>query len=247
MKWQVMSFIGVITVLTGCGKQSSLEGKITDARGQPLSEIKIIAEQTQPVSGYERFEVMTGKDGVFLFGKLHPDAEYTLSPASDLWVTEDRRIRVDSAADGQKKTLPEAISFRFKRSGEGVVTDSKGQLEWFVGSAEAKTWEEAKGWVSGLSIGGGDWRMPASEELKSIQTGEDDKKPAYEPVFKIDNCVWSNEQKSSKVWVDDGYAGPRYYGPHYWGPRYYGPRGGHWETKSKGGKCRGIAVRAAKL
>lgn len=250
MKRYGIAVVSAALALSGCGKQSSLEGKITDARGQPLAEIKVIAEQAQPVAGYERFETTTGPDGMFRFAKLHPSAEYTLIPASERWQTEEKRVKVDSAADGQKKTLPEAISFRYKKSTEGAITDSKGGLEWYVGNAEAKSWEEARGWVAGLTIGGGGWRMPAGEELKTIQTGEG-KKVAYDPVFKIDNCVWPVEQKTAKVWVADGggYYGPGYYGGYY-GPGYYNRgyygRGGHWESQGKGGKCRGIAVRVAK-
>jgi len=251
MKLRTFLVLGGAAILAACGKHSTLEGRITDARGQPLADFMVVAEQTQPVSGYERFETKTGSDGIFRFEKLHPQAEYTLVPTSDRWVTDDRRIKVDSAAEGQKKSLPETLSFRFRKSAEGTITDSRGMLEWYVGSAEARTWDEASGWVGELGVAGGGWRMPASEELKTIQNG-DKKKPGYEPVFNIDNCVWPVDQKTSKVWVDHGYYGPRYYGPRYYGPgyygpRYYGPSGGHWETRGKGGKCRAIAVRAAKM
>lgn len=257
MMGKALLILGGILALSGCGKQSAVEGKITDARGQPLAEFKIIAEQTQPVAGYERFETRTGPDGVFRFDKLHPSAEYTLTPASERWYTEERRIKVDSAADGQTKTLTEAIAFRYMQSAEGTITDTKGQMEWYVGTAEARSWDNASSWVKGLTVAGGGWRMPASEELKTIQSGEE-KKLAYDPIFKIDNCVWPSDPKSSKVWVAHGggygprYYGPRYYGPGYYAPRYYGPgyygtTGGHWETRGQNGKCRAIAVRSAKL
>lgn len=242
--------LGAALALAGCGKQSALEGKITNARGQPLAEIKVIADQTNPVKGYEHFETTTGPDGVFRFSKLHPMSEYTLIPVSERWLTEERRVKVDSAADGQSKTLTEAISFRYQQSAEGIITDSKGGLDWFVGTAEAKSWEEARAWVASLTLGGG-WRMPASEELKTIQTGAG-KKQVFDPVFKIENCVWPVEQKTSRVWVEGTpYYGPRYYGPGYYGPGYYGRgyyegRSGYWATQGKGGKCRGMAVRAAK-
>jgi hypothetical protein len=97
----------IAIAFTGCSKQSTLEGKITDARGQAISEFKVIAEQTTPINGYERFETKTGADGVFRFAKLHPSAEYTLIPSSDQWQTEERRIKVNSAPDGQTKSLPD--------------------------------------------------------------------------------------------------------------------------------------------
>ena len=50
----------------GCGKKSGIEGKVLDGKGQPVSGVKIIAKQAQPIKGFEQFETTTGSDGIFL-------------------------------------------------------------------------------------------------------------------------------------------------------------------------------------
>jgi hypothetical protein len=50
----------------------------------------------------------------------------------------------------------------------GIVYDTQTGLEWVVSSASNLNDSFAKRWVSGLTIGGGGWRMPSEDELKSL-------------------------------------------------------------------------------
>lgn len=79
----VLALVSLLAV--GCGKQSGLEGKVVDGKGQPMANVKVVASQVQPIKGYEQFETTTGLDGTFRFGKLFPSAEYVLFPWSDAW------------------------------------------------------------------------------------------------------------------------------------------------------------------
>jgi len=69
----------------GCGKKSGLEGKVVDGAGKPISGMKIIAKQVQPIKGYEQFEATTGSDGAFKFSGLFPTSEYILMPWLQDW------------------------------------------------------------------------------------------------------------------------------------------------------------------
>jgi hypothetical protein len=107
---------------------STVTGKLVDGRGKPLKDIKIIAKQVKPVSGYEQFEATTGSDGTFRFGKLFPTSEYVLflsyedwieAPMKTLrykanklvarfnkenWIT-DKKMKVQSGPEGQTISL----------------------------------------------------------------------------------------------------------------------------------------------
>lgn len=97
----------------------------------------------------------------------------------------------------------------------GIVYDEKVNIEWMAGPDKFVTWDEAKAWVESLSVEGGEWRMPAKEELKSLY-----KKGAGErnmtPLLKITGWrVWSNETKGdTAAWFFNFYDGE-----YSWGPR----------------------------
>ena len=78
----VLFLILMVLTLAGCGKNSGVEGKVVDGKGKPLSGVKLIAKQVEPIKGYERFETKTGSDGTFRFNKLYPFSGYILIPTS---------------------------------------------------------------------------------------------------------------------------------------------------------------------
>lgn len=170
MRKMAVLLVGLMIVwgLSGCGKNSALEGKVVDGKGQPLAGIKVVAKQIQPIKGYEQFETTTGSDGGFRFGKLFPTSEYELIPFSETWVTEKRRIKVESGPEGQTKLLPQPMMLWYTVSKEGVIADSRTGLEWFVGPDQNANWHMAQNWTGRLSVAGGGWRMPTRAELKSL-------------------------------------------------------------------------------
>ena len=106
-------------VLTGCGggNQSSLEGALFDTNGEPIAGVTIVAEQLEPLAGYERKEVTTRRDGTFRIRGLYPSSEYVLGPISDLWTARKpvglreptvSVITIRSAPAGEVRVLREA-------------------------------------------------------------------------------------------------------------------------------------------
>ena len=49
-----------------------------------------------------------------------------------------------------------------------VVKGSVTSFEWIGRPDKNTSWDEAKSWVDDLDVGGGGWRMPTIEELKTI-------------------------------------------------------------------------------
>jgi len=86
----------------------------------------------------------------------------------------------------------------------GVVYDKKTGLEWFVGPDRETDWYEAKEWVESLNVVGGGWRMPTTEELKTLyQKGVGTRNMT--PLLKTTGWrVWSVETgNSSSAWALD--------------------------------------------
>jgi hypothetical protein len=223
--WLAVLLIAVF-MITGCGKKSGLEGKVIDGKGQPISGLKVIAKQVQPIKGYEQFEATTGSDGTFKFKKLYPSSNYVISVWHKDWST-DAGAQVTAGPEGETILLKEPIVIwmalntegspmdpqtdkpRFVVSGEGVITDSAAGLEWFVGPDHDTTWDQASAWCAGLSAAGGRWRMPTRAELKTLYIkglGENNKAPVFKTTGWI---VWSGEQQGSSSAWDFYFGGGR--------------------------------------
>ena len=94
---------------------------------------------------------------------------------------------------------------RYEVSPEGVITDTKTRLQWYVGPNQDTTWYQAAAWVEKLTVAGGGWRLPTLDELAGIY--EKNKGSQYgqiDAVFWNENTylrVWSNKTKgSSSAW-----------------------------------------------
>jgi len=155
----------------GCGKKSGIEGKVVDGKGKPMANVKIIANQVQPIKGYEHFEATTGSDGTFRFKGLFPAVDYTLFAWGDV-LEPQTKITVKSGPEGQISMLPQDMVIRFTAPKDGVITDTATGLQWAQEAGSQKmTWGEAHAYLSKLKIGGySDWRLPSKEELESLLT-----------------------------------------------------------------------------
>ena len=195
------AILALVFYLFACSKESWLEGKLVDGKGQPLSGVNVIAKQVTPIKGYEQFEAITGYDGTFKFKNLYPLSQYELKPWSDKWTTETN-LEVESAPQGETVRLPSPMTIRFSVDKEGVISDSKMGLEWIVVDRVTNNYNLAVASVRGCRIAGGDWRMPTRDELRMLYT-KGFTGINIDPNFKSQfQQVWAEPDPSgTKVWI----------------------------------------------
>lgn len=119
---------------------------------------------------------------------------------------ERRTTNVDSTITSAAKDLE-----RFQKTACGSILDSKTGLEWYIGSDQNMTWDEANNWVNSLTACGGRWKMPKIEELK----------PLYNQAYT----------------AGKGYSTNGQYFPAHMAPIFNGIGGGSWvwaEERSQG-------------
>jgi hypothetical protein len=194
----LVALVGVLCF--GCGKKSGIEGKVLDGKGQPMSGVKMIAKQDQPIKGYERFETTTGSDGVFTFKGLYPSSGYSILPEIQSWDI----IKAQSGPEGQTSILTSHLVIRFTSNKDGVITDSKTGLQWAPDPGQSMTWDQATQYAQNLRLGGfSDWRLPTRAELRELGTGRKN------PAFKFDgDWGWSSEPRDSSTgWLFDFISG----------------------------------------
>ncbi|MCX5815312.1 MAG: DUF1566 domain-containing protein [Proteobacteria bacterium] len=209
---RIFFIVLVIGLFVGCGgKKSGIEGKVLDGKGQPMSGVKIIAKQVQPIKGYERFETTTGSDGVFLFKELFPASEYSIFPLSDKWKMS-AEVNLLSGPEGQTSLLPSPITIRFTVSSDGIITDNQSGLQWVPAQNQRVSWFQAQDYAQNLSLGGGGWRLPTRSELKNIYNKL--MKGGADPVFHInkDNWAWASETRGEDAWTVNFRSGNEYLG-----------------------------------
>lgn len=217
--WILIMFVTLLLGACGVGKQSAVEGKLVDAKGNPISGVKITASQVQLIKGYEQFEAVTKPDGTFRIGGLFPTSTYILKPWSDKWTCETA-VELDSAPQGETAILPEPMKIneaysrkngslvldlitgatRFDVSSDGVITDSQTNLEWVVGPDRNTDYAQAERWLAGCTVAGSGWRMPTRQELGGLyQKGIGELN--MDPVFKTTGWyVWGEPRDSSSAW-----------------------------------------------
>jgi len=117
---------------------------------------------------------------------------------------------------------PSSSSNVIKRDGiyvayvNGIVRDMKTGLEWIAGPDRNTDWNKARSWVKSLNLDGGGWRMPTTDELKTLyKKGAGDSNMT--PLLKTTGLgVWSSETKGSS----DARFFNFYYGVRFWFDRY---------------------------
>jgi hypothetical protein len=79
----------------------------------------------------------------------------------------------------------------------GIVKDTKTGLEWKAGPDKDTNWDQARSWVQSLNLDGGGWRMPTTDELKTLyKQGAGERNMT--PLLKTTGWyVWSSETKGS--------------------------------------------------
>ena len=110
----------------------------------------------------------------------------------------------------------------------GIVRDTKTGLEWKAGPDKNTNWEQVRSWVQNLNLDGGGWRMPTTDELRTLYK-KDAGSRNMTPLLKTTGWyVWSGETKGSSV------------------ARYLGFHAGNraWHNRLDSHNLRGFAVRS---
>ena len=114
---------------------------------------------------------------------------------------------------------------------DGIVRDIKTGLEWKAGPDRDTDWNEARSWVQSLNLDGGGWRMPTTDELKTLyKRGAGDRNMT--PLLKTTGwAVWSSETKGSSKARGFLFIG----GVRAWNSRIYASNGRAFAVRSCGG------------
>ncbi len=207
-----------VCMVPGCGLRSGLKGKVVDAKGHPLSNVQVVATALKPGKHNPSITTMTRKNGIFQFDNLDPFSKYEISVRYEGLKTDGRRA-AKTGMMGEIRTLKNSIpvtlafntkgspldlttgELRFVKAADGVITDTETGLQWDVGPDTNTTWYQALAWISGLSAGGNGWRMPSTEELKTLYIRAAGKRHLA-PVFATNGWwAWSGqEDNSSMAW-----------------------------------------------
>jgi hypothetical protein len=191
----------IIAILVfGCSKKSGIEGKLVDAKGEPMSGIKMIARQVQPVKGYEQFETVTGTDGYFNFPNVYPTADYTIMPWSDNWKTSVL-VTIRSSTESQSVRIPGNMVVRFTANNEGVITDTKTGFQWISAAGRDVSWFAADKFAKGMRRGGYvDWRLPTRSDMRTIYDNSLKTEYKIDPIFQYNSSIaWTSESFDDKA------------------------------------------------
>ena len=108
------------------------------------------------------------------------------------------------AVRSRSQRLEHSSGERYSKDSDGVITDSRTGLQWYVGPDQNTDWHEANKWVENLHVAGGGWRIPSLSELGGIsQKDARSSHPKYlPPIFRTSGrWVWSGKIRgSSDVW-----------------------------------------------
>ena len=196
-------FVLLISMLLfGCGeKTASVEGKIVDGKGQPVSGCTVMFKQVTPTQGYEQFETKTGPDGIFRLTGAAPSSDYVISILSDKWKTNVTST-IKTLEKGENLVLSTPIKIRYNQMKDGSVVDTKTGLQWLIHPVSEITASNVMATVQGLKDGGfADWRLPTREELAAFQMEKEaGKAPAGEAgMINKTCCAWVIDTATSEV------------------------------------------------
>jgi len=218
---QVMLVIVAVLLFSGTGwcaagkKGSGLEGKVVDGDGKPLSGIKVVATQKEPLKGYEKFEAKTESDGSFALKGLYPESEYVIAPdVADTCNKEGAKKEIKSAPVDEVRSLKENIVVKIlplKVTKDGVITDPRTNLEWAPAPANDMNWNQADQYAQSLSLAGGGWRLPTIAELKTIYIPSCDGNIAHSAFNAGGMWAWSSQLDGpSRAWGFNFHRGDEY-------------------------------------
>ena len=159
----------ISSFLFGCSeKKSSIEGKLQNGQGQPISGITVTFQQVQTSKGYEQFETKTLADGSFRIDGVMPSAEYIITPVSDNWKTKVT-LKITTLAAGKILALSSPIVIRFNALKDGTVVDTKTGLQWLILGIPNLNSSTVLNAVKKINEGDfTDWRLRNKTELSEL-------------------------------------------------------------------------------
>jgi hypothetical protein len=95
---------------------------------------------------------------------------------------------------------PPAVTTRFTKDNNGVISDRDTGLQWYVGPDVGDvTWNKAKAWTESLTVAGGGWRMPTIPELKTLyQLGKGTNQNVPDVFQSTGSWAWSGQTRGSQ-------------------------------------------------
>ena len=153
------------------------------------------------------FDVLGGTRGLYSLDNSLNNRAFAVRPGVAGKIatpsgSESRDSEVEAESAGKAE--------RYIALGNRVVLDKATRLEWWPGPDRSVSWDEAREWIETINRGGGTWRMPTVEELKTLYqegTGTRNMTPL---IHSTGWLVWSSEKKhflSTKVWGVHFYDG----------------------------------------
>lgn len=181
---------------------SSVEGRVIDGQGRPMSGVTVAVQQVQPLKGYEQFRAITKADGTFAIAGLYPNSDYYVVVGIDEagWFCLPVEHRLFNAAPhGETRVFPSDIVARFQRFASGIITDTETGLQWRIGPAEKTTLEEARRWIATLPTDGGPaWSLPTPEQVGTLLHVTGNQRLFHREMADLEG-VWSFLTTGNKV------------------------------------------------
>ena len=153
--------------------------------------------------------------------------------------SQNQRIEVASVPQKPSSSRPSSSTSNVtNRDGvyvahaNGIMKDTKTDLEWKVGPDSDTNWNDARSWVQSLNLDGGGWRMPTMDELEDLyKKGKGGRNMT--PLLKTTGWwVWSGETKGSSE------ARSFYF---YGGNRRWYTRGNSYHHRAFAVRSRGVS------
>ena len=157
-------------------KGSAAEGKVVGKDGSPLPGVTVVAvlPSGEYRAGYEQIKAVADATGSFTLKGLYPGTYYRIFFEGGQ--CNDPRDRIRSLPPAETLSLKKDYTLffsPFKVLSNGVIKDPRTGLEWAPVPMPTVNYDMAAAYAQSLSLAGGGWRLPTSDELEGLyKTGQ---------------------------------------------------------------------------
>jgi hypothetical protein len=158
-------------------KQQDYNEAVMNAKLQALERAGVEIQFIDQAAHFQiRFDMVDNKAKAVLIpgfqimdiGYLEDGAYLIVLVGKVKTVSEEVPIKLRKQKENLKN--PTHLGGRFVVYNNGIVLDTKTDLEWYCGPDKNISWYRAKVWVEGLRVADGGWQMPSINELKTLHT-----------------------------------------------------------------------------